>query len=164
MEDADLTDDNLLSDEMEINLHMLRALMLNGVGGELHGADVVTVDESATRWRSLELMQELLQPDGLSHTISDGTVLSFGAGAGHDSLPLHRPGCPRGTRHSPTWSEECPGSQPSRRRCRRPGRSWTSGVTASQSQTSHEDSARCASWLSSGAPEGRACAGRCRAM
>jgi hypothetical protein len=47
MEDADLTDDNLLSNEMNINLHMLRALMLNGVGGEVHGADVVAVDESA---------------------------------------------------------------------------------------------------------------------
>jgi hypothetical protein len=33
MEDADLTDDNLLSDKMKINLHMLGALMLNGVGG-----------------------------------------------------------------------------------------------------------------------------------
>jgi hypothetical protein len=53
MEDVDLTDDNLLSDEMKINLHMLRALMLNGVGGEVHSADVVTVDESAARWRSL---------------------------------------------------------------------------------------------------------------
>jgi hypothetical protein len=31
MEDADLTDGNLLSDEMKINLHMLRALMLNGL-------------------------------------------------------------------------------------------------------------------------------------
>jgi hypothetical protein len=47
MEDVDLTDDNLLSDEMKINLHMLRALMLNGVG-EVHDADVVAVDESAT--------------------------------------------------------------------------------------------------------------------
>jgi hypothetical protein len=35
------------------NLH---ALMLNGVGREVHDADVVTVDESALRWRSLELM------------------------------------------------------------------------------------------------------------
>jgi hypothetical protein len=57
MEDADLTDGNLVSDKMKINLHMLRALMLNGVGGEVHDADVVTVDESAARWRSLELMQ-----------------------------------------------------------------------------------------------------------
>jgi hypothetical protein len=47
MEDADLTDDNLLSDEIKINLHMFRALMLNGVGGEVHGVDVVAVDESA---------------------------------------------------------------------------------------------------------------------
>jgi hypothetical protein len=59
MEDVDLTDDNLLSDEMKINLHMLRVLMLNGVDGEVHGADVVAVDESAARWQSLELMQEL---------------------------------------------------------------------------------------------------------
>jgi hypothetical protein len=28
-----LTDDNLLSDEMKINLHMLHALMLNRIGG-----------------------------------------------------------------------------------------------------------------------------------
>jgi hypothetical protein len=47
MEDADLVDSYILSDKMKINLHMLRALMLNGVGGEVHGADVVAVDESA---------------------------------------------------------------------------------------------------------------------
>jgi hypothetical protein len=33
MEDADLTDGNLLSDKMKINLHMLGVLMLNRVGG-----------------------------------------------------------------------------------------------------------------------------------
>jgi hypothetical protein len=92
MEDTDLTDGNLLSDEMKINLHMLRVLMLNGVGGEVHDADVVAVDESASQWRNLELMQELAQPGGLSHTIGDGTVLSFSAGARNDSLPLDRPG------------------------------------------------------------------------
>jgi hypothetical protein len=47
MEDMDLTDGGLLSDKMKINLHMLRALMLNGVGGEVHDANVVAVDESA---------------------------------------------------------------------------------------------------------------------
>jgi hypothetical protein len=89
---VDLTDDNLLSDEMKINLHMLRALILNEVGGEVHDADVVAVDESAARWWSLELMQELTQLGGLSHIIGDGTVLSFDAGAGDDSLLLGRPG------------------------------------------------------------------------
>jgi hypothetical protein len=33
MEDADLTDDNLLLDKMKINLHMFGVLMLNEVGG-----------------------------------------------------------------------------------------------------------------------------------
>jgi hypothetical protein len=47
MDDVDFTDGNLLSDEMKINLHILLALMLNGVGGEVHDDDVVTVDESA---------------------------------------------------------------------------------------------------------------------
>jgi hypothetical protein len=33
MKDANLIEDNLLSDKMKINLHMLDALMLNGIGG-----------------------------------------------------------------------------------------------------------------------------------
>jgi hypothetical protein len=57
MEYADLADGDSLSDKMKINLHMFGALMLNGVGGEVHGADVVTVDESVLRRRTLELME-----------------------------------------------------------------------------------------------------------
>jgi hypothetical protein len=37
-------------------------------------------------------MQELAQPGGLRHTIGDGTVLDFGAGAGDDSLSLDKLG------------------------------------------------------------------------
>jgi hypothetical protein len=92
MEDADLTDGNLLSNKMKINLHMLGALMLNEVGGEVHGADVVTVDKGALRWRDMELVEQLSQPSGLSHAVGNGTILSLSAGAGDDSLPLGRPG------------------------------------------------------------------------
>jgi hypothetical protein len=58
-----------LSNKMKINLHMFGALMLNGVGGEVHGVDVVVVDESAPRRRTLELMEQLVQPGGLSHAV-----------------------------------------------------------------------------------------------
>ena len=44
MEDTNVPDGNALADEVEINLSMLRVLVLNGVGGEVHGADVVAVD------------------------------------------------------------------------------------------------------------------------
>jgi hypothetical protein len=64
MEDADLANDNILSDKMKINLHMLSALMLNGVGGEVHDADVVTVDKGAPRRWGLELVEQLSQPSG----------------------------------------------------------------------------------------------------
>jgi hypothetical protein len=94
MEDTDLTDADLLSDKMKINLHMLRALMLNGVGGEVHDTDVVAVDESVPQRQSLELMQELTQLGCLSHTIGHDVVLGFRIGLGDDSLPLGRPGCP----------------------------------------------------------------------
>jgi hypothetical protein len=57
MEDADLTDGNLLSYKIKINLHVLGELMLNRVGGEVHGADVVAVDKSALRRWGLELVE-----------------------------------------------------------------------------------------------------------
>jgi hypothetical protein len=77
---------------MKINLHMLGALMLNGVGGEVHDADVVVVDKGAMRRRGLELVEQLSQPSDLSHVVGNGTILGLSAGAGHDSLPLGRPG------------------------------------------------------------------------
>jgi hypothetical protein len=92
MEDADLADGNVLSDKMKINLHMLGALMLNGVGGEVHGVDVVAVDNGALRRRGLELVEQLSQPSGLSHAVGNGTILGLSVGAGDDGLPLGRPG------------------------------------------------------------------------
>jgi hypothetical protein len=92
MEDADLTDDNLLSDKMKINIHMLGALMLNGVGGEVHGTDIVTVDKCAPRRRGLDLVEQLTQPGGLSHAVGNSTILGLSARAGDDGLLLGRPG------------------------------------------------------------------------
>jgi hypothetical protein len=88
MEDADLIDDNLLSDKMKINLYMLSALMLNGVGGEVHDVDIVAVDKCAPRRRGLKLVEQLTQPSGLSHTICNGTILGLSAGAGDDGMTL----------------------------------------------------------------------------
>jgi DNA-binding response OmpR family regulator len=54
-----IDDDNLLSDKMKINLHMLGALMLNEVGEEIHDVDVVIVDKGAPRRQGLELVEQL---------------------------------------------------------------------------------------------------------
>jgi hypothetical protein len=59
VQDADITDVNAFPDEVEVDLDMLCALVLNRVGGEVDGAEVVAVDESALRQRSMELLEEL---------------------------------------------------------------------------------------------------------
>ena len=66
--------------------------MLDGVGGEIHGADVVAVDERALGERAVELRQELSKSGRLRHAVSDSPVLRLGTGAGDNRLPLGRPG------------------------------------------------------------------------
>jgi hypothetical protein len=88
MDDADLTDGNIFSDKIKINLHMFGALMLNGVSGEVHSADVIAVDKGAPRRWGLELMEQLSQPSGLSHVVGNDTILGISAGAEDDGLPL----------------------------------------------------------------------------
>jgi hypothetical protein len=46
VKDTNISDDNVLTDKVEINFNMLGALVLDGIGGEVDGADVVTVDQS----------------------------------------------------------------------------------------------------------------------
>jgi hypothetical protein len=57
MQDTDITDGHAFPHKVEVDLDKLRALVLNGVGGEVDGADVVTVDESALRQRRVELLK-----------------------------------------------------------------------------------------------------------
>ena len=59
MEDPNIADSDPNAHKVQINLHMLRPLMLNRVGGEIHSADVVAVDECALGERAMELSQEL---------------------------------------------------------------------------------------------------------
>jgi hypothetical protein len=47
VQDADITDGKVFSDEVEVDLNMLLMLVLNEVGGEVDDADIFAVDESA---------------------------------------------------------------------------------------------------------------------
>jgi len=44
MEDPNIADSDPVANEVQVDLHMLRPLILNGVGGDIHGADVIAVD------------------------------------------------------------------------------------------------------------------------
>jgi hypothetical protein len=88
---ADIADGNTFPDEVEVDLDMFSALMLNRVGGEIDGADVITVDESALRQRGMELLEELLEPTSFRHAVGHGAVLSLDAQLGDDVLLLGGP-------------------------------------------------------------------------
>ena len=59
IEYPNIADGDFVAHEVWVDLHVLRPLMLDGVGGEIHGADVVAVDERALGERAVELCQEL---------------------------------------------------------------------------------------------------------
>jgi hypothetical protein len=48
MKYPNVAEDDSLPNKMEINLNVLRPLMLNWVAGEINGTNVVTIDQSGT--------------------------------------------------------------------------------------------------------------------
>jgi hypothetical protein len=57
VQDADIIDGHAFLHNMEVDLDMLHALVLNGVGGEVDDADVITSDDDALRQWSVELLK-----------------------------------------------------------------------------------------------------------
>ena len=51
MEYPNIADGDSVAHEVQVDLHVLCPLVLDGVGGEIHGADVVAVDERNS-WRA----------------------------------------------------------------------------------------------------------------
>jgi hypothetical protein len=49
VEDTNVSDGNVLTDEVEINFNMLGALVLDEVDGDVDGTNVVIVDQSDPR-------------------------------------------------------------------------------------------------------------------
>jgi hypothetical protein len=54
VKDTNISNGDMLADEVEVNLDMLCALMLNGVGGKVDSANVIAVDQGAPHQRTVE--------------------------------------------------------------------------------------------------------------
>ena len=57
VQNTHITEGDALSDEVEINLDMLRTLMLNWIRGEINHTDIVIIDNSRTPERLMEFLQ-----------------------------------------------------------------------------------------------------------
>jgi hypothetical protein len=74
---------------VQVDLHVLRALTLHRIGGEVDRADVVAVDECGAL---KGVVDQLAQPGGLCHVVGHDVVLGLCARAGDDELTLGDPG------------------------------------------------------------------------
>jgi hypothetical protein len=88
VKNTDSTKSDTLTDEVEVDFHVLGALVLNWVGGEVDDADVVAVDEDGRLQRVMQLLEKLLQPGSFSNAIWNSPILGFRAGPGDGRLPL----------------------------------------------------------------------------
>jgi hypothetical protein len=92
MKNSNLPQGHLLADEVDVNLDMLRAPMMDRVGCHIDSTDVVTVDNGGVVQRDMELLEKLAQPATLGDGMGDSAILSLGARPGHRGLTLGGPG------------------------------------------------------------------------
>jgi hypothetical protein len=97
MENLYMSKSNLIAHKVEINLNMLRALMLDEVVGHVDGVDVVTENHRSSAERGVEFQEELAEPRSLGHSIGNCMVLGLGARAGDRRLAFGGPGYKVGT-------------------------------------------------------------------
>ena len=97
MKNADAPKSHLLSHEVNVELNMLRATMMNGVGREVDCRDIVTVDNGGLRDVKEQLLEKLPEPRTLGDGIGHNTILSLNTGAGYRGLSFRRPRYERGT-------------------------------------------------------------------
>jgi hypothetical protein len=62
-EDVDIADSDTLADKVEVDLHVLHAIVLDGIDGEIDSADVVTVYKSGARKRAMKLLEQPLETE-----------------------------------------------------------------------------------------------------
>jgi hypothetical protein len=76
---------------VEVDLDVLRALMLHWIAGHVYSTDVVTENHCGPPKWSMQLQQELPKPGSLSHGIGNARY-SASARAGDCRLALGGPG------------------------------------------------------------------------
>ena len=84
----DMSNGNLGPDKVEIELNMLRALMLDWVASQIDGGDVVSVDQIGLLQGATELKQKIAEPRALGDNVGNTPVFGLSAGARYDGLTL----------------------------------------------------------------------------
>ena len=79
MKNPNLTERHLFPNKVNVNLDVLRTAMLNRVASHVNSADIITENDCSGVKGTLEFLEKLAKPTTLSHDMSHGAVLCFGA-------------------------------------------------------------------------------------
>jgi hypothetical protein len=91
MKNPNVTKRHLLTDEVDVNLDMLRTTMLYWVASHVDSADIVTKDNGGGAKWTLKFVKKLANPTTLSNGVRHSTILRLGTGPRDRGLALGRP-------------------------------------------------------------------------
>jgi len=80
VQDADFTDGDFVSDKVEVDLNVLRALVLDQIGGHVHCTHIVAINKSGPSQRGVQLQEQLSKPGSLCNTVSNCPIFRFSTG------------------------------------------------------------------------------------
>jgi hypothetical protein len=115
---VNITDSDTFANEVKVELHVLRALMAHGIGGEVDRADVVAVDEGSRALEGRSWWRQEASATLLATVRYKASALERET-TGCRSRPRRR-GWHPGTWRSRMWTGACRGSHSSRCWCRPP--------------------------------------------
>jgi len=92
MKNTNFAKSYLLADEVDVDLDVLGATVVDRVGCHVDSANIVAVDNCGNLQRNVELLKKLPQPEALGNNVSNYLVLSLRTGPGYRGLPFGRPG------------------------------------------------------------------------
>jgi hypothetical protein len=92
MENTNLAESHLLTDEMDVDLNVLGTAVVDRVGCHIYSADIIIVDNYGDLQWNMKFLKKLSKPTALSDHMSNSPVLGLRAGPGHHGLPFGRLG------------------------------------------------------------------------
>lgn len=92
MTDFNLANSDFFPNKVYVEFDMFSALMLDRVGGEVNGRNIVTIDYRGLSNGDMELEKEIPDPTSFSNSISNASVFRLYTGPGYGSLTFGGPG------------------------------------------------------------------------
>jgi hypothetical protein len=88
MKNSNMPKCNTISIEVNINLDVFCALVLNRVRGHVDRAHIVAEDNCSAGEGAMELLKELAKPTGFRDGFGDSSILGLNTRVGDSVLPL----------------------------------------------------------------------------